>query len=86
MIFLFAGPAVMEYMFRVSLDELRIAGGLILVVMGIKNLLFPGAVKDFSHYQDMSDWTDPMPFIKGTFRNISKVLAHNEKSKIERQD
>ena len=37
------------------------------------------------HYQDMSDWTDPMPFIKGTFRNISKVLAHNEKSKIERQ-
>ena len=55
MIFLFAGPAVMEYMFRVSLDELRIAGGLILVVMGIKNLLFPGAVKDFSHYQDMSE-------------------------------
>ena len=37
------------------------------------------------HYQDMSDWTDPMPFFKGTFRNISKVLAHNEKSKIERQ-
>lgn len=37
------------------------------------------------HYQDMSDWADPMPFIKGTIRNISKVLAHNEKSKIERQ-
>ena len=37
------------------------------------------------HYQDMSDWTDPMPFIKGTFRNISKVLAHSEKTKIERK-
>ena len=29
--------------------------GLILVVMGIKNLLFPGTVKDFSHYQDLSE-------------------------------
>ncbi len=54
-IFLFAGPVVMEYMFRISLDELRIAGGIILAVMGIKNLLFPGTVKDFSHYQDMSE-------------------------------
>lgn len=54
-IFLFAGPVVMEYMFRISLNELRIAGGIILVVMGIKNLLFPGTVKDFSHYQDMSE-------------------------------
>ena len=25
------------------------------------------------HYQDMSDWTDPMPFIKGTIHNIRKV-------------
>lgn len=24
------------------------------------------------HYQDMSDWTDPLPFIKGTFGNIKK--------------
>lgn len=55
MIFLFAGPIVMDYMFRVSLNELRIAGGIILVVMGIKNLLFPAAAKDFSHYQDMSE-------------------------------
>ncbi len=55
MIFLFAGPVVMEYMFRISLNELRIAGGIILVVMGIKNLLFPGTVKDFSQYQDMSE-------------------------------
>lgn len=36
------------------------------------------------HYQDMSDWTDPMPFIKGTFRNIKKVLTHKEKEKIVR--
>lgn len=25
------------------------------------------------HYQDMSDWTDPMPFIKGTIHNIRKM-------------
>lgn len=36
------------------------------------------------HYQDMSDWTDPMPFIKGSIRNIAKVLAHKEKEKIVR--
>lgn len=37
------------------------------------------------HYQDMSDWTDPMPFIKGSIRNIIKVLAQKEKTKIEKQ-
>lgn len=36
------------------------------------------------HYQDMSDWTDLMPFITGTFRNIKKVLGHKEKEKIKR--
>ena len=25
------------------------------------------------HYQDMSDWTDPIPFISGTFENIKKI-------------
>lgn len=25
------------------------------------------------HYQDMSDWTDPMPFIWGTIQNIKKM-------------
>ncbi len=56
MIFLFAGPVVMKYMFRITLNELRIAGGLILIVMGIKNLLFPGtSSRNFAHYQDMSE-------------------------------
>jgi hypothetical protein len=36
------------------------------------------------HYQDMSDWTDPLPFLMGTYRNIKKVLRHQEKKKIER--
>lgn len=26
------------------------------------------------HYQDMSDWTDPMPFLTGTFNNIRKMF------------
>ena len=36
------------------------------------------------HYQDMSDWTDPKPFIKGSWRNIKKVISHQEKQKIAR--
>lgn len=36
------------------------------------------------HYQDMSDWSDLKPFFSGTFRNIKKVLLHNEKEKIHR--
>ena len=26
------------------------------------------------HYQDMSDWTDPLPFITGTWHNIRKMM------------
>ena len=36
------------------------------------------------HYQDMSDWTDPLPFFFGTINNIKKVLNHSEKQKIHR--
>lgn len=36
------------------------------------------------HYQDMSDWTDPLPFIVGSLHNIKKVLTHSEKTKINR--
>jgi len=36
------------------------------------------------HYQDMSDWSDPMPFIRGSFRNIKKVFTQKEKDKIAR--
>lgn len=34
------------------------------------------------HYQDMSDWTDPLPFIVGTIHNISKIVSHKEKKKV----
>ena len=36
------------------------------------------------HYQDMSDWSDPLPFIIGSIRNVYNVLFHNEKVKIKR--
>ena len=36
------------------------------------------------HYQDMSDWTDPMPFICGTLRNIMKLLTNHAKDKVIR--
>lgn len=34
------------------------------------------------HYQDMSDWSDPLPWIMGTLRNVKKVLLHEEKKKL----
>ena len=46
---------------------------------------YPNIFKFFGsriHYQDMSDWTDPLPFIVGTLHNIKKVLTHSEKTKI----
>lgn len=36
------------------------------------------------HYQDMSDWSDPLPFIIGTWNNMTKVLKGKEKGKIIR--
>lgn len=41
LIFTVAGPYIMKYLFKIEIRDLRIAGGLILVVFGIKNLLFP---------------------------------------------
>lgn len=45
LLFLLGGPLFMKYLFRVDMGDLRIAGGLILIVMGVKNLLFPLATK-----------------------------------------
>lgn len=36
------------------------------------------------HYQDMSDWTDPKPFIQGTWNNFFKLIHHKDKVKIKR--
>ncbi|EEP3708298.1 MarC family protein [Campylobacter jejuni] len=57
LVFLLSGPLFMNYTFRVSLDDLRVSGGLVLIIMAIKNLLFSTkiATKDFSCYQDMDD-------------------------------
>lgn len=57
LVFLFSGSLFMNYIFRVSLDDLRVSGGLVLIVMSVKNLLFSTkiATKDFSHYQGMDE-------------------------------
>lgn len=57
LVFLSSGPLFMNYIFRVSLDDLRVSGGLVLIIIAIKNLLFSTkiATKDFSSYQDMDD-------------------------------
>ncbi len=46
----------MNYIFRVSLDDLRVSGGLVLIIMAIKFTFSTKiATKDFSSYQDMDD-------------------------------
>lgn len=40
LVFLFTGGLFMNYIFRVSLNDLRVSGGLILIIMAVKNLLF----------------------------------------------
>ncbi|RAX57341.1 hypothetical protein CCZ01_06495 [Helicobacter monodelphidis] len=54
-VFLFLGPFIMTYLFRVSINDLRIAGGLLLILVSVKKLLLPAATKDFSHYQGLSE-------------------------------
>ena len=57
LVFLLSGSFLMNYIFRVSLDDLRVSGGLVLVIMAIKNLLFSTkiAIKDFKSYQEMDE-------------------------------
>lgn len=57
LVFLLSGPLFMNYIFRVSLDDLRVSGGLVLIIMAIKNLFFSTkiATKDFNSYQNMND-------------------------------
>ncbi|MBX1735803.1 MarC family protein [Campylobacter coli] len=55
--FLFSGPLFMNYIFRVSLDDLRVSGGLVLIIMAIKNLLFSTklATQSFDSYQEANE-------------------------------
>ena len=57
LVFLFSGSFFMSYVFRADLNDLRIAGGLILIIMAVKNLLFSTklATQDFSHYQEFDE-------------------------------
>ncbi len=52
-IFLLSGSFIMKYLFRVSLDDVRVAGGMILIVMSMKNLLFASTSQDYSYYQSL---------------------------------
>ncbi|MDR2105665.1 MAG: MarC family protein [Deferribacteraceae bacterium] len=45
-VFALIGTIIMDKFFQVNLSELRIAGGIILIVMGIKNLLAPRELKE----------------------------------------
>lgn len=52
-VFLLSGSFIMNFLFGVDLDDVRIAGGLILVIMGLKILLFPQTTTDYSHYHNL---------------------------------
>jgi multiple antibiotic resistance protein len=45
-IFALIGTVIMDKFFQVNLSELRLAGGIILIVMGIRNLLAPRELKE----------------------------------------
>lgn len=53
LIFLLTGSFIMQYLFRVNLDSVRVAGGIILIVMSLKNLLFSTAQQDYSEYKKL---------------------------------
>lgn len=55
LVFLYSGSFMMKYIFNVSLDDLRIAGGLILVIMSAKNLLFPVDKTRIAHAAELSE-------------------------------
>lgn len=45
LLFTVTGPYIMKYLFKIEIRDLRMAGGLILIIMGVKNLLFPLKVR-----------------------------------------
>jgi multiple antibiotic resistance protein len=45
-VFALIGTVIMDKFFQVNLSELRLAGGIILIVMGIKSLLAPRELKE----------------------------------------
>ena len=48
LIFMLAGTVIMEKFFQVDLAELRIAGGILLIAMGTRNLLLPQENREHS--------------------------------------
>lgn len=52
-VFLISGPFIMKYLFKINIDDLRVAGGIILIIMSTKNLLFTPSSSQFQHYQDL---------------------------------
>ncbi|WP_291952873.1 MarC family protein [Campylobacter sp.] len=54
LIFLLLGPFVMKYLFKIDINDLRVAGGLILVIMSTKNLLFTPTKSQFQYYNNLS--------------------------------
>ncbi|AJC92733.1 putative membrane protein, MarC family [Campylobacter subantarcticus LMG 24377] len=55
LVFLLSGSFIMKYLFKIDINDLRVAGGLILIIMSTKNLLFTPSSTQFQHYQGLSN-------------------------------
>ncbi|MDE5592114.1 MAG: MarC family protein [Helicobacter sp.] len=53
-VFLLSGSFIMNYLFKVNINHLRIAGGLLLIIISLKSLLIPKKKEDCSDYQNLS--------------------------------
>lgn len=85
-IFAIIGTFIMGYFFQVEISQLKIAGGILLVVMGAKNLLFPeeGKSRDINEYPAASGIASqrlvPMafPLLVGPGALTTVIIIRNE--------
>jgi multiple antibiotic resistance protein len=83
-IFAFIGQFVMENFFGLNVAELRVAGGLLFLIMGTKNLLFPQIAGDESkkvinYDENVGKRIVPMafPILVGPGTLSTLILVHN---------
>ncbi|MDR2884085.1 MAG: MarC family protein [Deferribacteraceae bacterium] len=84
-IFALIGQFVMENIFSLNIAELHIAGGLLFLIMGAKNLLFPQVASDdhknvINYDEEVSKRIVPMafPILVGPGTLSTLIIIHSE--------
>jgi multiple antibiotic resistance protein len=84
LIFALIGQLVMEKFFNLNIAELRVAGGLLFLIMGGKNLLFPQVANDgksvINYDEDVMKRIVPMafPILVGPGTLSTLIIIHSE--------